>query len=165
MKFHLVDRIERIEPGKRIVAIKNLSLAEEYLADHFPAFPVLPGVMMIEAMVQAAAWLTRVQQDFSRSMVVLSAARNVRYASFVAPGHILRCDVEAVQIGESAAKFKAVATVEDRQAVTARLELSCFNLKDRFAYLAGADADIVRQLRARFQLVGGPEALKAAGAA
>ncbi|MAF57059.1 MAG: hypothetical protein CMK03_03890 [Ponticaulis sp.] len=67
MKFHLVDRIESLEPGRRIVTIKALSLAEEYLADHFPAFPVLPGVMMIEALVQSAAWLVRVEQDFARS--------------------------------------------------------------------------------------------------
>ncbi|HOF18642.1 MAG TPA: beta-hydroxyacyl-ACP dehydratase, partial [Phycisphaerae bacterium] len=64
MKFHLVDKIESIEPGKRIVTTKALSLAEEYLADHFPAFPVLPGVMMLEALTQSAAWLTRVRQDF-----------------------------------------------------------------------------------------------------
>ena len=70
MKFHLVDRIESLVPGKRIVTTKALSLAEEYLADHFPAFPVLPGVMMIEAMVQSAAWLVRVAQDFSRSEIV-----------------------------------------------------------------------------------------------
>ena len=56
MKFCLVDRIESIEPGKRIVCIKALSLAEEYLADHFPAFPVLPGVLMLEALTQSAAW-------------------------------------------------------------------------------------------------------------
>jgi 3-hydroxyacyl-[acyl-carrier-protein] dehydratase len=162
MKFHLVDRIERIEPGKRIVTVKALSLAEEYLADHFPTFPVMPGVLMLEAMVQAAAWLVRVQQDFARSIVVLSAARNVRYASFVAPGYVLRCDVEAVEIGEGLAKFKGQATVEDRQAVSARLELRCLNLRDSRPGLAWADEAIVRQLRDRFQLVRGPEALAAA---
>ncbi|MHC4717931.1 MAG: hotdog family protein, partial [Planctomycetota bacterium] len=68
MKFHLVDRIESVEPGSRIVGIKSLSLAEEYLADHFPAFPVLPGVLMLESLVQTAAWLLRVEQDWSRSL-------------------------------------------------------------------------------------------------
>jgi 3-hydroxyacyl-[acyl-carrier-protein] dehydratase len=160
MKFHLVDRIELLDPGKKIVTVKALSLAEEYLADHFPAFPVMPGVLMLESMVQAAAWLTRVQQDFSRSIVVLSCAKNVRYASFVAPGHVLRCEVEAVEIGADAAKFKASAMVEDRQAVSARIELKCFNLRDRHAYLAAADEDIVRDLRRRFKLVGGPEAIR-----
>jgi 3-hydroxyacyl-[acyl-carrier-protein] dehydratase len=165
MKFHLVDKIIRIEPGKRIVTIKALSLAEEYLADHFPTFPVMPGVLMLEAMVQSAAWLTRIQQDFAKSIVMLSCAKNVRYASFVAPGNVLQCDVEAVEIGPDSAKFKASATVEDRQAVSARLELKCFNLRDRHAYLAQSDEDIVRQLRQRFKLVGGPEALAAAQSA
>jgi 3-hydroxyacyl-[acyl-carrier-protein] dehydratase len=162
MKFHLVDRIERLEPGKRIVTVKALSLAEEYLADHFPIFPVMPGVLMLEAMVQAAAWLVRVQQDFARSLVTLSAARNVRYASFVAPGHVLRCEVEAVQIDPDSAKFKGVATVEGRQAVSARLELRCANLREKQPGLAWADEAIVRQLRDRFRLVGGPEAMKQA---
>ena len=59
MRFILVDRISELEAGRRIVAHKALSLAEEYLADHFPKFPVLPGVLMLEAMVQASAWLAR----------------------------------------------------------------------------------------------------------
>ena len=98
MKFILADKIESIELGKRIVTVKALSLAEEYLADHFPIFPVLPGVMMIEAMVQSAAWLVRLQQNFAKSIIVLRSARNVRYSSFVAPGNFLRCELEAVSI-------------------------------------------------------------------
>ena len=56
VKFNLVDRIEHLSDD-RIVGVKYVSLAEEYLADHFPRFPVLPGVMMLEAMTQAAGWL------------------------------------------------------------------------------------------------------------
>jgi 3-hydroxyacyl-[acyl-carrier-protein] dehydratase len=164
MKFVLVDRIESIEPGKRIVTVKALSLAEEYLADHFPIFPVLPGVLMIEAMVQSAAWLVRVQQDFSKSVIVLRSARNVRYSSFVQPGSFLRCHLEAVSIGEEAATFKGAGFVGDVQAVTGRLELKCFNLADQGRPWRGeADAAIVAEMKRRFRLVGGPEALAAAG--
>ncbi|MFQ5805392.1 MAG: beta-hydroxyacyl-ACP dehydratase, partial [Phycisphaerae bacterium] len=67
MKFVLVDRISELETGRRIVAHKALSLAEEYLGDHFPTFPVLPGVLMLEAMVQASAWLVREALDFAPS--------------------------------------------------------------------------------------------------
>jgi len=165
MKFYLVDRIEFIEPGKRIVTSKALSLAEEYLADHFPAFPVLPGVMMLEAMVQSAAWLVRVQQDFAKSVIVLSAVRNVRYASFVSPGDVLRCEVDVIEIDQDTAKFKAAGFVGDRQTVSGRLELKCMNLADRHGYLAKADRDIVAQLRQRFELVGGPAAMARAGPA
>jgi len=163
MRFYLVDKIESIRPGRHIVTSKALSLAEEYLADHFPTFPVLPGVLMLEAMVQSAAWLVRVQQDFSRSMVVLAKARHIRYANFVAPGHTLRCEVEALEIGDAAARFQASATVDERQAVSGRLELRCFNLAEQQAYLASADAAVVAQLREVWKLIGGPEALAAAG--
>ena len=161
MKFHLVDRIEQIEPGKRIVTSKALSLAEEYLADHFPAFPVMPGVLMIEAMVQSAAWLVRIEQDFAKSMVVLTAARNVKYTYFVKPGNILRCEVEVMVIGPKASKFKAAGYVGDRQAVAGRLELGSFNLADENRGPASADESIAAQLRRQFVLVGGPAALAA----
>jgi 3-hydroxyacyl-[acyl-carrier-protein] dehydratase len=165
MKFHLVDRIDQVEPGKRIVTSKALSLAEEYLADHFPAFPVLPGVLMIEAMVQAAAWLVRMQQDFAKSVIVLTAARNVKYTYFVKPGNILRCEVEAIEIGPEVSKFKGAGYVGDRQSVAGRLELRSFNLADEKRAPASADAAILADLRKRFVLVGGPDALARAGGA
>ena len=161
MKFHLVDRIESIQPGKRIVATKALSLAEEYLADHFPLFPVLPGVLMVEAMVQSGAWLVRVAQDFAKSIVVLRSVRNVRYASFVQPGQVLRCEVEATEIGDSSARLKGAGFVGDRQTVSGRLELRCFNLADTLPHGADADAQIVRELKEQFKLIHGPEALEA----
>ena len=161
MKFLLVDRIESIEAGKRIVTTKALTLAEEYLADHFPAFPVMPGVLMLEALVQSAAWLVRIEQDYANSVVVLSSARNVRYANFVQPGRKLRCEVDAMSIGSDSAKFKATGWIDDAQAVSARLELKCFNLADRGGYLADADKSIVNDLKKQFELVGGPTALSA----
>ena len=164
MKFHLVDTIELIEPGKRIVTIKALSLAEEYLADHFPAFPVMPGVMMLESLVQSAAWLVRLAQDYASSIVVLKSARNVRYANFVQPGSVLRCELEAMSIEDETAKFKGLGLVDGDQAVSARLELRCFNLADREDRLAEADREIVEDLKRRFVLIGGPAALERAGA-
>ncbi len=161
MKFHLVDRIESIEPGKRITTTKAVSLAEEYLADHFPAFPVLPGVLMIESLTQSAAWLIRVEQDFAKSIIVLSQARNVKYASFVPPGKILRCEVEAISIGSDESKFKAVGYVGDDLAVSARLTLRSFNLAGDSRAPANADAKIVAELKDRFKLVGGLDALSA----
>jgi 3-hydroxyacyl-[acyl-carrier-protein] dehydratase len=159
MKFILVDRIESIEPGSKIVAVKALSLAEEYLADHFPAFPVLPGVMMLEALTQSAAWLVRLKQNYAKSVIILSAARNVRYANFVSPGRMLRCELEAVEIGDSSAKFKGVGLVDGKSALNARLELRCFNLAETNPSLADADAAIVAQLKQRFVIVGGPAAM------
>ena len=73
MKFNLIDKIEHLSDD-RIVAVKQVSLAEEYLADHFPTFPVLPGVMMLEAITQAAGWLLHHRTNFSKSMAVLKEA-------------------------------------------------------------------------------------------
>ena len=70
MRFTLIDRITALKAGDEITAIKSLSLAEEYLGDHFPLFPVLPGVFMLEAMTQASAWLIRHAEDFAHSVVV-----------------------------------------------------------------------------------------------
>jgi 3-hydroxyacyl-[acyl-carrier-protein] dehydratase len=133
MRFTLLDKITELEPGKRLVAIKNLSLAEEYLADHFPGFPVMPGVFMLEAMTQAAAWLIRGSEDFAHSMVTLKEARNVKYASFVEPGQTLVVTVEMMGQDERTVdgrtvKFKAQGMVGDVQTVSARLVLERYNL-------------------------------------
>ena len=63
MRFHLIDRILELDPGKRIRMVKNLTLGEEYLADHFPTFPVMPGVLMLQTLVEGSAWLLRATED------------------------------------------------------------------------------------------------------
>ena len=164
MRFQLVDRIESIEPGRSIKTTKALSLAEEYLQDHFPSFPVLPGVLMLEALTQSAAWLVRLSQDFSRSIVLLKKAQNVRYANFVAPGNILRCEVEVLTLDDTTAKFKGTGYVGDQIAVTGKLELISFNLADTKGLDASRDQAIIEEQKRRFDLLHGPKALAAASA-
>src|SRR5438477_10906934 len=91
MRFVLIDRILEVEAsrcrlsgsqalkgqGPRLVAIKNLSLAEEYLSDHFPGFPVMPGVLMLEALTQAGGWLIRELEDFAHSVILLKQAKTI----------------------------------------------------------------------------------------
>ena len=90
---------------------------------------------------------------------MLSAARNVRPANFVKPGDTLRCELDAVAIGEGMAKFKAAGFVGTEPMLSGRLELSCFNLAERSPKLAAADAAIIAQLKETFRLIGGPELL------
>ena len=152
MKFNLLDKIEVLSP-QRMIAVKQVSLAEEYLADHFPSFPVLPGVMMLEALTQAAAWLLHLQNDFARSMAVLKEAKNVKYGQFVAPGNFLRVDVEMLKPTEAGATFRASGTVGEAQALSARLELAYFNLADREPALAGHDERLRAHNRQRWALI------------
>src|SRR5438270_2572032 len=97
MRFHLVDRILDVERDQRIRMVKNLTLAEEYLADHFPTFPVMPGVLMLETLVEAAAWLLRLTDDFRHSVIVLRDARNVKYGNFMQPGFSLLVTTEMME--------------------------------------------------------------------
>ena len=94
MRFTLIDRIVDFQPGVRLTAVKSLTMTEEYLADHFPNFPVMPGVLMLEAMTQAGAWLIRLSEDFAHSMVTLKEASNVKYGSFIEPGQTLTVTTE-----------------------------------------------------------------------
>ena len=90
MHFDLVDRVLEIGPG-RIVTIKHVSAAEEYLQDHFATFPVLPGVLMLEAMVQAARRL--IESRGAAAPMVLGKVRALKYGRFVQPGSTLRVEV------------------------------------------------------------------------
>lgn len=165
MKFFLVDRILELEPPRRIVAVKNLSLAEEYLADHFPAYPVLPGVMMLEALVQTAAWLVRASTDFQKGLILLREAKNVRYGSFVRPGGQLVMEVTAAEpIGPAESHFKAVGRCDGQVSVQARLTLEHLTVAEEDADRADIDRILRPFWQQRFRLIGGPEALAAAGA-
>jgi 3-hydroxyacyl-[acyl-carrier-protein] dehydratase len=153
MRFTLIDKVVELEPGKRIAAIKNLSLAEEYLADHFPGFPVMPGVFMLEAMTQAGAWLVRASEDFAHSMVTLKEARNVKYASFVEPGQTLQLTAEILGQDERETKIKAQGTVGDVQVVSARLVLQRYNLADSNVADAVTDQVVIHKMRELFALL------------
>ena len=152
MKFNLIDQVE-LASADRLVGSKYVTLAEEYLADHFPTFPVLPGVMMLEALAQAAGWVLHLRHDFACSMAVLKEAKNVRYGSFVAPGKSLRVEVELLKEADNQATFKAAGSVGDSQAVSARLVLSYFNLADTQPELADIDRRLIEHHRNRWALI------------
>jgi 3-hydroxyacyl-[acyl-carrier-protein] dehydratase len=161
MKFLLVDRIEELVPGRRIVAHKALSLAEEYLADHFPTFPVLPGVLMVEAMVQSAGWLWRASNGFAASLVWLTEAKNVTYKSFVAPGQVLTLEVSAKAIQDQEARFEGLGRCGDQEMVKARLTLGAGRLAQERADWQSLDEQLIAEARKQFDLLGGPAAMEA----
>ncbi len=149
MRFHLVDRILELEPGKKIRMVKNLTLGEEYLADHFPTFPVMPGVLMLQALVESASWLLRRTEDYRHSVIALREVKNVKYGNFMEPG---RCLVTTVELAEppgatAAVTFKGKGEMDGQSAVSARFTLARYNLRDRDPALAPIDARIVEHLR------------------
>lgn len=150
MRFSLVDRIVALSPGESITAIKNLSSAEEYLADHFPGFAVMPGVMMVETLVQAGGWLIRATNDFQHSVVLLKQARAVKFNNFVRPGQTLTVNLTVQSRSEGETTFKAIGEVEGNSAVSARLTLGHFNLAEKNPALAESDASRVEVLRRQF---------------
>ncbi len=155
----LLDRITELEPGAKITAVKNLTMAEEYLADHFPQFPVMPGVLMLQAMIEAGAWLIRATDDFARSMVVLRKAGNVKYGQFVQPGQTLEVTAEMLGASDDGeTKIKAKGTVHGRLTVAARLTLFSYNLADTKPNRAETDDEIRREMRKLFALLYDPDA-------
>jgi 3-hydroxyacyl-[acyl-carrier-protein] dehydratase len=156
MRFNLVDRIVAWESGKSLRAIKHLTLAEEYLADHFPTFPVMPGVLMLEALVESSAWLWRLTSDFRHSVIVLREAKNVKYGTFMEPGKVLELTVEMVKQDGESATFKGRGFVQGGgQTVNAQMQLAAYNIQDRAAAGRSADERLIRHWRERFGWLSG----------
>src|SRR5260370_12892949 len=135
MRFNLVDRILEVEPGRRIRTMKNLTLGEEYLADHFPTFPVMPGVLMLQTIVEAGAWLLRISEDFRHSVIVLREARHVKYGNLMEPGRTLVVTAELAEPPDGAldglATFRGKGEVDGTATVSARVTVARYNLRDR----------------------------------
>jgi 3-hydroxyacyl-[acyl-carrier-protein] dehydratase len=143
MRFVLLDRISSLEPHAELTAIKNVSLSEEYLADHFPEFPVLPGVFMLEAATQASAWLIRLSENYAHSMIVLQEARSVKFTDFVSPSHSLVMKVEQLKRDGREASMKFEGQVEGRVCVSGRLTLECYKLAEQDPELVDVDRRVI----------------------
>src|SRR6266852_2658881 len=155
MRFNLVDRILEVQPGKVIRAVKYLTLGEEYLADHFPTFPVMPGVLMLQTLVEAGAWLWRITDDFQHSVIVLREAKNVKYGTFMELGRCLNITAELVERSERRATFKGKGEVDGNATVSARLSLAGYNLRERNATLRSRDERLLDHWRASYSLLKG----------
>ena len=153
MKFILIDKVLALDTGKMIKTIKGVSLAEEYLADHFPTFPVLPGVFLLQGVVESASWLVREAQHFTNSMVLLEQARNVKYKSFLAPGSQITYIVTAKTVEDNISSFTGYGESQGQHIVEARFALRHFNLADRSDAYADTDANLVETLKKRWTLL------------
>lgn len=147
MKFRQIDQITELVPGERITATRTLRADEDYLRDHFPLFPVMPGVLMLEALYQSACLLIRATDDFQCSVLHLEEAKNVKFADFMEPGNTLEICVEIVKNEGDRVSLKATGTKGDSTAVSARLVVRKSRLADTRPELAHLDRFIASQPR------------------
>jgi|SRR5579883_272377 len=158
MRFHLIDRIDHWEPGKSLAAVKYLALGEEYLADHFPQFPIMPGVLMLQACVEAASWLWRISTDFKHPVIVLRELKPAKYGTFMLPGRRMDVKVELTKtdVATNTATFKAWGVNDAGEAtVTAAFTLLGYSLATRGPAGSAADARLLEYWKARWALLTG----------
>ncbi len=121
----LIDRVLELEVGKRIKAIKNVSINEPFFQGHFPGNPVMPGVLITEAMAQAAALFSFADgvngQDGGRTVYYLVGIDNARFRRPVVPGDQLVIEVSASRLSRSMCKYEGKATVDGAEVASAEL--------------------------------------------
>ena len=122
----MIDRVTQCEPGKRIVALKNVSVNEPYFPGHFPRRPIMPGVLILEAMAQAAAILvfrTAGEQPGENALYYYAGIDNARFRKPVVPGDQLEIEVAIMWSKRSIWKFSCAARVDD--AIVAEADILC----------------------------------------
>jgi len=120
--FLLIDRVTNMEAGKSITAIKNVTVNEPFFMGHFPIAPVMPGVLIIEAMAQASGILTfQMLERYPgpEELFYLAGINNARFKRMVIPGDVLQLDIELARHAHGLWKFKGVASVDGELACSA----------------------------------------------
>lgn len=161
MRFQLLDRIVSLTPGQSLVGLKRLTGAEEYLADHFPGFPLMPGVLQLQSLVEAASWLLRLTENYRHSVIVLREVKSVRFGNLMQPGRALEVTAELVRQDGTRTSFKAKGEAEGVPTVNAQFSLEGYNLADRNPAWADRDERLIRHWKSLYQLLSGELILKA----
>ena len=119
--FLLVDRIEEIEPGVRAVGVKNVTQNEPFFEGHFPDYPVMPGVLIVEALAQVGAVGVMVLEEFRGKLALFAGIDGARFRRQVIPGDVLRMEVKISRLKGRVGRGKGSATVNGERACEAEL--------------------------------------------
>ncbi|CAN5897111.1 3-hydroxyacyl-ACP dehydratase FabZ [soil metagenome] len=119
--FLLVDRIEELEPGERAVGIKNVTQNEPFFQGHFPDYPVMPGVLIVEAMAQVGAVGVMVNEEYRDKLALFAGIDGVRFRRQVIPGDTLRMEVHIERLKGRIGRGRGLATVDGEKACEAQL--------------------------------------------
>jgi len=123
--FLMIDRVLELDPGKKVVAVKNVSYNEEFFAGHFPGRPIMPGVLIIEAMAQAAIVLFYGYKNTEgKKMSYYLGSVKMRFLAPVFPGEQMKITIEPVKLLSRAAIVNAVARVEDKDVARGEIIIS-----------------------------------------
>lgn len=128
--FNFVDRILEISE-KTILARKNLTINEDYLLDHFSGFPVMPGVLMTQSLVETAGWWLKHKTNFKAANIQLKQVKNARFANFLKPGDNLRIEVQNKDLGENTASFQAKGKCEEKVVLSVQFTLNYDQFRDK----------------------------------
>lgn len=119
--FLLIDTVEELEPGVRASARKCVSYNEPYFSGHFPNEPVMPGVLIVEAMAQAGAVILLSLEQFKGKIAYFGAINNAKFRGMVTPGDTLKIEVEITKIRKSAGIGMGIAYVGDKKVAEGEL--------------------------------------------
>jgi 3-hydroxyacyl-[acyl-carrier-protein] dehydratase len=119
--FLLIDRVVEIDPGQRVVAIRNVTANEPQFTGHFPGRPIMPGVLLVESLAQAGAVAVLSYPENRGKLVLFAGIDECRFRRVVVPGDTLRLEITVAKLGRVSGRANAVATVEGEVAVEAKL--------------------------------------------
>jgi 3-hydroxyacyl-[acyl-carrier-protein] dehydratase len=120
--FLLIDRVVEFEPTKRLVAIKNVTINEPFFQGHFPGYPIMPGVLVVEAMAQAGGMIMMAEiPDREKKLVVFTGIERAKFRRPVTPGDQLRIEVEVLSMRSRAGRIEGKALVNGKVACEATL--------------------------------------------
>ncbi|HHX17989.1 MAG TPA: 3-hydroxyacyl-ACP dehydratase FabZ [Clostridium sp.] len=122
--FLLIDKIEEVEPGKRAVAIKNVSINEPFFQGHFPKNPIMPGVLIVEALAQTACVAGLMLEENKGKLGVFTGIESMKFRKQVVPGDILRLEAEFLVFKMGMGKVKVSATVDGQVAAQGEIKFA-----------------------------------------